>query len=183
MSNEDRERWEERHRRDMTTLAPRPSVAGLPVAAAGAVALDLACGQGRHVRVLRSLGYHVVAMDVARAALLRVREVSGGDAGIFPVEADADDWPFATDSFDAVVQVDFLERRLFDKLDAALRPGGLLLVDTFLDQGRPNAEGPGRTDFLLQPGELRARFAGYTVLRDDETRGETGRGVFLARKH
>jgi tellurite methyltransferase len=172
MSIEDRTRWEEKHRR-ASSLSARGSVLALPRPIhGGALALDLACGQGRHAAALLRAGYEVVAMDVARAAA----------RGAILVQADADAWPFAKESFDLIVQVDFLERRLFPVLASSLKSGGLLLVDTFLDQGRPNAEGPSNPDFLLRRAELKAAFPAFDVERYEETTGQTARASMLARK-
>jgi tellurite methyltransferase len=179
MSIEDRTRWEEKHRR-ASSLRPRASVLALPRAArAGMLALDVACGQGRHSAALREKGYDVIAMDVARTGLGHALRTAPGS---MPVQADTDAWPFAPESFDVVVQVDFLERRLFPVLACSLRRGGLLLVDTFLDQGRPNAEGPSNPAFVLRRGELREAFRGLHVDRCEETEGETARASLLARK-
>jgi SAM-dependent methyltransferase len=101
---------------------------------------------------------------------------------LLPVQADADAWPFAASAFDLVVQVDFLDRSLFAPLRDSLCRGGLLLIDTFLDQGRRNLEGPSRPDFLLAAGELPRAFADFELLRYDERRGDSARATLLARK-
>lgn len=182
MSSEDRRRWEERHR-ERARLTPRESVLSLPRAARpGAVALDLACGQGRHTAALAAAGYRVVAMDIASTALAHSRATAPHDNTVLYVQADVDAWPFAADAFDLVVQVDFLERKLFADLRRSVRRGGLLLIDTFLDQGRPNAEGPSRPEFLLKAGELRSAFDDFDVVRNDEVRGDTARAVFVGRR-
>jgi len=185
MSIHDRQRWDEKHR-DAAALKPRASVLSLPGAATtDALALDLACGQGRHSLELIRAGYRVAAMDVSMPALRHLRSAaSGRNVGerVMPVQADADAWPFADNAFDLVVQVDFLDRRLFRPIRDSLRDGGILLIDTFLDQGRRNADGPSNADFLLVPGELPRAFADFEVLRNEETRGETARALFLARK-
>lgn len=183
MSIEDRKRWDERHR-EPSGLKPRACVESFPPARGPrSLALDLACGQGRHAAALARLGYLVVAMDVSMHALRHALEASSGSAGrVLALQADADDWPFAPAAFDAVVQVDFLDRRLLPCLDASLASGGLLLVETFLDQGTPNREGPSSPAFLLSPGELPRAFEGYEILRYEEIRGETGRASMLARK-
>ena len=164
------------------TLRARASVLGLPAAdPPRALALDLACGQGRHVPVLRGHGYDVVAMDVAMHALRAVRAQPHGAAAM-ALQADTDAWPFRRASFDLVVQVDFLDRGLFPHIRESLRDGGLLLIDTFLAQERANAEGPSRPEFLLQPGELPRTFGDFTILAYEETRAESARAMLLARK-
>lgn len=164
-------------------LVARPSLLDL-AAAPSSVALDLACGQGRHSVALAQKGFVVVAMDIARSALDHVRDCAAagyGDA-ILPVQGDTDAWPFAAAVFDLIVQVDFLDRALYPRLREALRDGGMLLIDTFLDQGRPNAEGPTRSEFLLTRGELPLVFDDFEILRYEEEAGPTARAVFLARK-
>src|SRR5688572_13214683 len=117
MSIHDRQRWDEKHRA-ASSLTPRASVLALPAAAThDAVALDLACGQGRHSVALAAAGYRVVAMDVSMQALGHVPAAAGhGDECVMPVQADADAWPFAAGAFDLIVQVDFLDRRLFQPI-------------------------------------------------------------------
>ncbi|MFN2426912.1 MAG: class I SAM-dependent methyltransferase [Candidatus Binatia bacterium] len=184
MSIEDRNRWDQRHR-NPATLKARPSVLALPrVPRTPAVALDLACGQGRHSRALLQAGYQVVAMDVSMRGLRHLHSTTHEKCSteILLVQADADAWPLAAGVFDLVVQVDFLERALFATLRASLRSGGLLLIDTFMEQGRPNAEGPTRRDFLLEAGELPRAFAEFELLQYDERRGDTARATMLARK-
>lgn len=184
MSIEDREHWEVRHQ-TASTLTPLSSVASLPPAGApGKLALDLACGQGRHSAVLALAGYLVVALDVSRHALrhLRAHLPPVSVPRVFAVQSDTDAWPFAPSCFDLIVQADFLDRRLFPTLAASLRPGGLLLIDTFLDQGRKNAHGPSRAEFLLAPGELRCAFTDLEAVQYTELRGDTARATFLARK-
>ncbi len=184
MSSEDRQRWEQRHL-SASTLTPRESVLAVPRASrVDAIALDLACGQGRHVAALCEAGYRVVAMDISMTALGHARASlpSARRAHTLAVQADIDFWPFAAAVFDLIVEVDFLERRIFPGLRDSLRPGGLLLIDTFLDQGTRNAEGPSRSEYLLAESELPHAFADFELLRYDESRGATARGIFLGRK-
>lgn len=182
MSLEDRQHWQQRHRIS-STLSPRASVLDLPQASSPqATALDLACGQGRHSAVLVAKGYRVVAMDVSRMALQHAIRAANDHGGLLPVEGDTEHWPFAAAAFDLIVQVDFLDRRLFPTLRLSLKPGGLLLLDTFVDRGRRNAEGPSRPAFLLKPGELPSAFADFEILRYREQGSDTARAELLARK-
>lgn len=178
----DRTRWEPRHELERP-LTPRGSVLGLTPSAPGAVALDLACGQGRHTRVLLAAGYAVVALDISRNALGHLKSsAAGGGARLLCVQADVDQWPLRAAAFDAVVLSDFLDRRLYSALKDSLRPDGRILVDTFLDLGHPNTEGPSNPDHVLVPGELARVFGDFEILEDREHDGHTARAVFHARK-
>lgn len=123
---------------------------------AGGRVLDLACGYGRHARYLRELGHGVVAVDRDPAAL---RSLAGCD-GIEPLEADLESgpWPFAPRSFEGIVAANYLHRPLFVHLVAGLRPGGVLIYETFA-VGNEQFGRPSNPDFLLRRDELLALVA------------------------
>jgi SAM-dependent methyltransferase len=72
-------------------------------------------------------------------------------------------------AFDVIVGVHYLHRPLFPALLQALRPGGLLIYETFTraqaQRGRPT-----NPDFLLEPGELISRVAPLEVVSSREGR-------------
>lgn len=115
-------------------------------------ALDVACGRGRHVRLLRRHGFPVVAVDRDEDAL---RELAG-EPGVECVRSDleAEPWPFAAESFACVVVTNYLWRPLLPLIVAAVAEGGVLVYETFL-VGHERIGRPRNPDFLLRPGELR----------------------------
>jgi SAM-dependent methyltransferase len=131
----------------------------IPRRAAGA-ALDLACGRGRHVRVLRAHGLAVAALDRDPAALAAIV-----DDAVEKIAADleADGWPFAERRFDGIVVVNYLHRPLFPALVRALNPGGILIYETFA-RGNERFGRPRNPDHLLEPGELLTAFAALHVI-------------------
>ena len=126
-----------------------------PLIAAQGRVLDLASGYGRNARHLAALGCRVLAVDRDAAALATLAGVGGIDTRVADLESDA--WPFAGLAFDAIVVTHYLHRPLFDPLLAALRPGGVLLYETFAE-GNAAFGRPSRAEFLLQPDELLLRF-------------------------
>jgi len=127
-------------------------------------ALDLACGGGRHARLLASLGHPVLAVDRDAAALT---ETLG--RGITTFEYDLEEegatWPFAPGRFAGIVVTNYLHRPLFAHLAEALAPDGMLVYETFA-QGNERFGKPSNPAFLLAPGELLdvARRHGLRVL-------------------
>lgn len=117
----------------------------------GGRVLDLACGTGRHARLLRDLGYRVVAVDRDAQALASLE----GEAGIEIMCTDLESapWPFEPWSFDAVVVSNYLHRPLFDSLREAFRAGGVLIYETFA-VGNERFGRPRNPAFLLQRDEL-----------------------------
>jgi SAM-dependent methyltransferase len=121
---------------------------------AGGRVLDVACGQGRHLRRLASLGFSVVGVDRDGAALSALAALRGVEVRIADIERGP--WPFAPGEFDGVVVTNYLHRPLFPHLVAALRPGGILIYETFA-LGNERYGRPSNPDFLLEPGELLRR--------------------------
>ena len=123
-----------------------------PLIAPGGVVLDLACGAGRHARLLAGRGHPVVAADRDREALADL----AGTPGIEPVYADLEKgapWPLGTRRFAAIVVCNYLHRPLFPQLAAALADGGVLIYETFA-AGNERYGRPSNPQFLLQPAEL-----------------------------
>jgi len=125
--------------------------------------LDLACGRGRHARVGAALGHPVLAVDRDPAALLDAAGPGITTQCINLEEAGAT--PFAPGRFAAIVVTNYLHRPLFGHLAGALRPGGLLIYETFA-LGNEAFGKPSNPAFLLAPGELLdlARTHGLHVL-------------------
>ena len=122
------------------------------IPAAGPV-LDLACGGGRHTRLLLARGHPVTAVD---------RDISGladiDDPRLTRLEADLEDggpWPLAERRFDGIVVTNYLHRALFGAIVGALNPSGLLIYETFA-LGNERFGKPSNPNFLLKPGELLA---------------------------
>jgi SAM-dependent methyltransferase len=124
---------------------------------AGGRVLDVACGSGRHLRYLRSLGYAAVGVDRDGQAL----PADGVDVRVADIEAGP--WPFSPGEFDGVVVTNYLHRPLFPHLVAALREGGVLIYETFA-LGNERYGRPSNPDFLLKPGELLERVEPLSVI-------------------
>jgi SAM-dependent methyltransferase len=121
----------------------------------GGAVLDVACGTGRHGRLLARLGFEVDAVD--------------RDPGLFPdppagvrllgADLEAAPWPYAGRLFDGIVVTNYLHRPLLGTLAASLERGGVLIYETFA-RGNERFGKPSNPDFLLAPGELLEAAAG-----------------------
>jgi len=121
---------------------------------AGSV-LDLAAGGGRHTRYMMARGHTVTSVD---RTLNGMRDLESMD-GVTLVEADleAAPWPLAKQRFDAIIVTNYLHRPLLPILAEQLKPGGVLIYETFA-QGNDAFGSPSNPDFLLRPNELLAIF-------------------------
>ena len=114
--------------------------------------LDLACGGGRHARLLAAHGLSVIAVDRDIAMSVQLAE-----AGIAPMqhdlEQDGASWPFEPGRFAGIVVTNYLHRPLFPYIVESLAPDGVLIYETFA-QGNEHFGKPSNPAFLLAPGEL-----------------------------
>jgi tellurite methyltransferase len=120
-------------------------------------ALDVASGGGRNAIWLAQRGLRTLALDRDQSQVEQVR-AEASRAGL-PLRAEVADletgayrWP--VDGYDVIVVVHYLHRPLFPELKTALRPGGLLVYETFT-RGQAERGKPTNPAFLLELGELR----------------------------
>ena len=114
--------------------------------------LDLACGGGRHARLLAGLGHAVLAVDRDTAAL---KLAAGQGIATLQVDLEAEGavWPFEENRFAGIVVTNYLHRPLFPYLLRSLAEGGILIYETFAE-GNEQFGKPSNPDFLLRHGEL-----------------------------
>lgn len=137
-------------------------------------ALDIACGAGRDAVYMALCGFDVEAWDNLPDALERCTELAGrSGAAVRTVVRDVEREPALPEAaFDLVCCFNFLHRALLPRMAAAVRPGGLVVYETFVDPQRDVFGKPGRASFVLRPGELKAAFADFRVIISRE--GPTG---------
>lgn len=137
---------------------PSPWITRFRERAIGPV-LDVACGSGRHTRLFLDRGHHVIAVDRDTSRL--------GDIAGHPrltiletdLEAGDDPWRPTPASSGTIVVTNYLWRPLLPALIEALKPGGILLYETFA-LGNERFGKPSNPDFLLRPDELKDAVAG-----------------------
>ena len=135
-----------------------------PLIAAGGRVLDLACGSGRHARLLAERGHRVVALDRDAAELERLTQALDAAAAdrveTLQADVEAGPWPWPADEaqFDGIVVTNYLHRPLLPLLCASLRPGGVLIYETFAI-GNERHGRPSNPAFLLAKDELLERIA------------------------
>ncbi len=119
--------------------------------AGGTSVLDVACGAGRHSRLLAARGCKVTAVDRDHSAAHAL--ASEPNIEFIQADLEAAAWPLADRQFDAVIVTNYLHRPLFPALRKALSPAGLLIYETFA-VGNAAFGRPSNPDYLLRPREL-----------------------------
>jgi len=193
--------WDAKHSLAANEVAEAP--AGIlselwPLLLAGA-ALDLASGRGRNALFLAEHGRHVTAVDWSGAALdilegrakaleIPVRRISRIDekqvtrAGIDLLQTDLEAVALPANRYSLILCVRYLQRSLFPQICRALRPGGMLLFETYTKAQLDFSGGPRDPAHLLNTGELRRAFPELELVFYRELRAEQGIASLAARK-
>jgi SAM-dependent methyltransferase len=191
MAQEDRARWDERYRIGDWADIDEPAAIledAEPWLEPPGRALDVACGAGRNSLYLARRGYTVIAADISWEGLRRLaRRARHERLPVHPVHADLERFGLPPGTFDLIVNSRFLLRALFPLFRRALKPGGLLLIETFNVDEIDLLGGDIRRAFALEHGELREAFADFELLVYEEgvleqPEGERGLARLIARK-
>ena len=135
----------------------------------GVRVLDLACGDGRHALRAAQRGADVLGVDIAEARLETAREAAerlGVKVEFRSVDLTGT-WPeFGV--FDVVLLFDYLDRARMEDIKGLVRPGGVLLMGTFLEWQQALGWGPSGPEHLLAPGEILRLLAPFEWLHGRE---------------
>lgn len=142
-------------------------------------ALDIAMGTGRNSIYLAQQGFSVTGVDVSPATIALAKE-RAREAGvtIVTVTADLETSGYRTvpGTWDNIICFNYLYRPLIPEMRGGLRPGGVIVYETFLiDQQQ--FDGPHNPDYLLNHNELLDMFRDFRVLRYREGIMEPGKVV------
>lgn len=180
MTEETARFWNERYRQEEAVPERGPApflVEHIGLLPGRGRALDVAMGTGRNALYLASLGYQVTGVDISPVAVdFCQREAQRRGLAVEAVCADVGAYPLPQAAFDVVLNFYFLDRPLCPRLAEALRPGGVLVFETFTREQRRYGWGPQQDAFLLRPGELAQLFPNLETLVYREGTVESERG-------
>lgn len=138
-----REKWNRRYtERAVEAFPDRPAAwltenRELLIGSGNRRALDIACGDGRNALYLAELGFDVLAIDISdvaitalQAAIESLDRSSAGRRAINARQVDLEAEPLPVGPYDVILQLNYLQRSLFEPIAHALAPGGLVLVET-----------------------------------------------------
>ncbi|MCK4538079.1 MAG: methyltransferase domain-containing protein [Candidatus Krumholzibacteria bacterium] len=114
------------------------TVTGMLPAASGGRALDVGCGWGYNLFLLRARGYRPVGIDIVQNDFLAASMIA--DANGYEIDllgADMSSLPFRSEQFDAVTAVETFEhvfypdrKRAIREVGRILAPGGTFILST-----------------------------------------------------
>lgn len=137
--------------------------------------LDVASGTGRHALFLASLDYQVDAIDRDIQALAHLsstahaRNLTGVTTQAVDLEPPPPHKPnLGHEIYDVILVFFYLTRPLFPYIIDALKPGGVLLYETFLIDHHLRHQHPRRSELCLAHNELLELTTGLRTLHYDE---------------
>jgi SAM-dependent methyltransferase len=147
--------------------------------------LDIAMGEGRNAVFLAKKGFQVEGVDISEVALRKARRLAKENhVEIETVNADLGSYAVRPESYDVIVNIDYLQRALIPAIKRGLKKGGIVVFenDTLEQlQNAPSSSIP--REYLLGKGELRELFKDFQILvyREGNDGGEA-RASLIARK-
>lgn len=125
------------------------------------IALDSAAGVGNNGAFLARHGLNVIALDISLIGLQLARKRALAESlHLFAAVCDLAHLWLPADYFDLIINFHFLERTTFTEFRQALKPGGLLIFETFL---RSNDDAP-TPDYYLEPDELLGAYEDFEII-------------------
>jgi SAM-dependent methyltransferase len=164
----DRIKWNERYRRQDHPTEPPGILKDYFSLAPGRTALDIAAGSGRNALFLAEHGFAVDAVDISEEGL---GLFSSRHPGVRPICADLDTFDIPTGRYDLILNILYLNRRLFPQISEGLRPGGVLIFETLLEMPGGAGHGEHCRDYFLKPNELLHSLLSLRVLHYHEECG------------
>jgi len=145
--------------------------------------LDIAMGEGRNGVFLATKGFHVTGIDISETGLKKAETLAKEQGVSIETQVvDLETYQLSPETYDVIICTYYLQRDLFPQMIKALKPGGIVVVETYtLGHLKYRSRFP--RQYLLEPNELLHHFTDLTVLRyqmrDD---GQAAYASILAQK-
>ena len=170
---QDRERWDSLYDQSSYVFGKEPAdilkkyIDILPVGRA----LDIATGEGRNAVFLAKKGFIVDGVDLSEVALRKAKRLARENSvTIQTINADLNTYQIKPETYEVILNIDFLMRNLIAEIKKGLKRGGVVVFENLTTEQLKNANAQGlRRDFLLNPGELKNHFKDWQILFYEET--------------
>lgn len=187
-SEEDRQRWDTLYSTGNYIFGKEPSaflkehVGLLPLGRA----LDIAMGEGRNAVFMAKKGFRVDGVDISEVALRKAKRLAREQGTtLTTINADLNHYQIRAESYDVILNIDYLQRSLVPQIKKGLKRGGVIVYENFTVDQMKNVTAGQRLvrDYLLERGELKDLFKDFKILvyreRND---GREARAQLVARK-
>jgi tellurite methyltransferase len=179
MVHRDRIKWNDKYLQHEALIAPSGIVTKNYALSRKGKALDIAAGTGRNAIFLAKHGFSVEAIDISDEGL---RQFRGLFPDLHPLCADLDTFDIPPDRYALILNIRFLNRRLFPLIIEGLIHGGILIFESYLEKPGRNDGDPTCRDYLLRENELLHAFLSLKILyyREANIPGRENRGTLAS---
>jgi 2-polyprenyl-3-methyl-5-hydroxy-6-metoxy-1,4-benzoquinol methylase len=146
--------------------------------------LDIAMGEGRNAVFLARKGFKVEGVDISEVALRKAKRLAKENkVGISTINADLSSYEIKPESYEVILNIDYLQRSLVPQIKKGLKKGGIVVFENFTVDQLKNTKEQIPNAYLLSAGELKELFKDFQILLYKETNdGKEARASLIARK-
>ena len=129
-------------------------------------ALDIAMGEGRNAVFLAKNGFTVDGCDISEIAIKKALDLAKeNNVTVRAYVADLETYKLPQNTYDVIACFYYLQRDLVPQMKEALKPGGMIIYETYTIENRERGfEGPKNKDYLLKPNELLDLFKDFKII-------------------
>jgi tellurite methyltransferase len=144
--------------------------------------LDIAMGEGRNGVYLATQGFEVIGLDISEAGLKKAHKLAKkNNVTIKTQVVDLETFALEPNTYDVILCTYYMQRDLYKKFQSALKPGGMIVVETYnvdyLKYARFSR------NWALDTNELLDIFKGMRVIRyQDYDDGKEAYSSIIAQK-
>jgi tellurite methyltransferase len=122
---------------------------------------DIGAGNGRNSLFLAEQGFVVDAVDISDVGLSLFAGRHPNARGLC---ADLDTFDLPRDRYGLIINIKYLNRRLFPQIRDGLVAGGVLIFETFLETSDQRVRQPSCRDHVLRKNELLHAFLSLQII-------------------
>jgi len=161
----DRIKWNKKYRKQKYPDFASQIVKDYFALARGKCVLDIGAGNGRNAVFLAAQGFSVIAADISDAGL---KLFVGSHPRVQPVCIDLDVFDIPENRFDLIINIKYLNRRLFPFICAGLKQDGVLIFETLMEAEKDKGDRRICRDYLLRENELLHAFLSLRIIHYSE---------------
>ena len=182
--SKDKDRWNSKYETEIYLFGEKPipfladNVHLLPK---GKV-LDIAMGEGRNGVYLATQGFEVLGLDISEKGLEKAHNLAKKNKVTIETKVvDLESFTLEPNSYDVILCTYYMQKDLFKQFQSALKPGGMIVVETYNVDYLKYAEFSRK--WALDTNEMLDIFKGLRVIRyQDYDDGKEAYSSIIAQK-
>ncbi|MZH03100.1 MAG: class I SAM-dependent methyltransferase [Nitrospinae bacterium] len=130
----DKDRWNSKYETEVYLFGEKPIpflIENSHLLPKGKV-VDIAMGEGRNGVYLATQGFDVLGLDISEKGLEKAHNLAKkNNTTIETKVVDLENYQLQPNSYDVIVCTYYMDRDLYKQFESALKPGGMIVVETY----------------------------------------------------